>query len=147
MTLKILIQRFMYVHSDKGLNYVISFAIGAAVVTLLGWIVRFAKNSYQTKSFQSGYDLLPSMYFHKIGHLGVFSGALWSLGNIGQIYTVGVLGESIGMSIVQSQMVVSGLLGIVWFGEIRGSTKVTGWIISALFTLGGIFILSHEHKI
>jgi glucose uptake protein GlcU len=87
------------------------------------------------------------MYIHKIGHLGVFSGVLWSIGNIGQIYSVNYLGESIGMSIAQSQMVVSGLWGILWFGEIRGYAKVTGWILSALLTLGGIFILSHEHKL
>jgi glucose uptake protein GlcU len=136
-----------YLHSDKGLNYVLSFAVGAAIVTLTGWILLFLKHSYHTKSFRSGYDLLPSMYFDKIGHLGVFSGVLWSIGNIGQIYTVSVLGESIGMSIVQSQMVVSGILGIAWFREIRGFQNVSGWIISALFTLGGIFTLSHEHKI
>lgn len=124
----------------------LSFAIGAACITLLGWIFRLCLNSYKAKSWKLGYEMLPSMYLNKIGHLGIFSGTLWSIGNIGQIYTVSVLGESIGMSIVQSQMIVSGMLGIIWFREIRGAKCITGWIASALLTLMGIFVLSNQHK-
>ena len=81
------------------------------------------------------------IFFH-----GALSGTLWSLGNVGQILSVTYLGESIGMSIVQSQMIISGLLGILIFKEIKGTRTIAMWGVSAVVTFGGIVLLSEEHK-
>jgi len=131
---------------DRGLDYVISFAIGATIATILGWIIYFAVSVYKKKSLRGGYNALPSFYFDKILFQGVLSGALWSVGNVSQILTVTFLGESIGMSIVQSQMIVSGLLGIILFREIKGMKKILCWVLSAVVTFAGIVLLSQEHK-
>lgn len=65
---------------------------------------------------------------------------------MGQILSVTYLGESIGMSIVQSQMIISGLLGILIFKEIKGTRTIAMWGVSAVVTFGGIVLLSEEHK-
>ena len=133
-------------YRDRGLDYVISFAIGAAVATLTGWIIYFFINSYKRASFHAGYKALPSMYLEKILLPGALSGLLWSIGNVCQILSVTFLGESIGMSIVQSQMIISGLLGIVLFEEIKSVRNIVYWVLSALLTFVGIVFLSREHK-
>ena len=132
--------------SDRGLDYVISFGIGAAIATLAGWALRLSIASCRQKSLNAGYASLPSMHLSKIIIPGALSGTLWSLGNIGQIISVTLLGETIGMSIVQSQMIISGILGIMWFGEIKGIKMIMGWVLSAIVTFIGIICLSGEHK-
>jgi len=131
---------------DRGLDYIISFAIGAAIATVLGWVLYFSVNSYKEQSFVSGYKLLPSLYLDKIVMPGVLSGVLWSIGNVSQILAVTFLGESIGVSLCQSQMVISGLLGIVLFQEIKGHKRIVSWVLSAFVTFVGIVFLSKEHK-
>jgi len=76
---------------------------------------------------------------------GVVAGTTWSIGNIGNILSVTYLGESVGMSVVQCQMIVSGLWGILWFKEIRGWMAIMGWMLAALLTLGSIMVLGREH--
>jgi|AntRauTorckE5430_2_1112549.scaffolds.fasta_scaffold40757_2 glucose uptake protein GlcU len=134
------------IYSDRGLDYVISFAIGAAIATVLGWVLFFCINSYNRQSFVKGYKSLPSLYLDKIILPGALSGVLWSIGNVSQILAVTFLGESIGMSICQSQMIISGLLGIVLFEEIKGRRNISSWVLSALVTFIGIVLLSKEHK-
>ena len=131
---------------DRGINYVLSFAIGAAIAALLGWVMFLVIKSYKTGSLNSGCQALPSLYLTEIWIPGVLSGVLWSIGNVSQILSVTFLGQSIGMSIVQSQMIVSGLLGIVLFQEIKGVQKIVCWVLSATLTLMGIVLLSKEHK-
>jgi len=131
---------------DRGIDYVISFGIGAAIATIAGWILLFCIKTYQTNSLQKGHQALPSMYLRQLIKPGVLSGLLWSIGNTFQILCVTYLGESIGMSIIQSQMIVSGVIGIIYFGEIRGLGNIVSWVFSALVTFVGIVFLSHEHK-
>jgi hypothetical protein len=131
---------------DRGLDYVISFGIGAAIATLAGWALRLSIASCRQKSLNAGYASLPSMHLSKIIIPGALSGTLWSIGNIGQIMSVTLLGETIGMSIVQSQMIISGILGIMWFKEIKGMKMIMGWALSAIVTFIGIICLSGEHK-
>lgn len=131
---------------DRGLDYVISFAIGAACATILGWVLYFSVNSYREQSFVRGYKALPSLYLDKIVMPGALSGVLWSIGNVSQILAVTFLGESIGVSLCQSQMIISGLLGIVLFEEIKGNKRIVSWVSSALITFVGIVFLSTEHK-
>ena len=119
---------------------------GAAIVTLLGWLLLFLQNYYKYKSIQTSYNELPSMQIRTLWKQGTLAGFLWSMANIGQIISVGALGESIGMSLIQSQMLVSGLWGIVWFGEITGWRDISGWVLSAFLTLAGVVLLSWEHK-
>lgn len=135
----------MHYSSVRGLAYVISFAIGTAIVTTSYWILFFFYQTYQTGSLTSGYSALPSMHIRTLLVPGVISGTTWSIGNIGNILSVTYLGESVGMSVVQCQMIVSGLWGILWFGEIKGLRSIAGWMSSAFLTIMSIWVLGKEH--
>jgi len=135
----------MHYSSVKGLSYEISFAIGTAIVTAFYWILLYFYHTHQTGSFSSGYDALPSMHIRTLVYPGVIAGTTWSIGNIGNTLSVTYLGESVGMTVVQCQLVVSGLWGIVWFGEIEGVRLITGWMCSALLTLIGMSLIGREH--
>ena len=135
----------MHYANAGGLEYVISFSIGAAFVTVLGWVLRFLYNFYATGSAKGGWNTLPSMYFKELWVQGTIAGLLWSVGNIGQILSVSLLGESIGMSIVQSQMIVSGIWGILWFGDMKGTKPILGWATSALLaTMTRVLVASKQ---
>jgi len=135
----------MHYSSAGGLEYVISFGIGAACVTAAFWILLLFYYAKQTGSLKLGWKALPSMYFKSLIVPGVISGTTLSIGNIGAILSVTYLGESIGFSIVQCQMIISGLWGILWYAEIKGLKSIVGWMLSALLTLMSILLLGREH--
>ena len=114
-------------------------------MTAFYWILLLLYYTYQSGSFTSGRGKLPSMHLQTLLLPGAISGTVWSIGNLGNTLAVFYLGEEIGMSIVQCQMIVSGLWGILWFGEIKGLKSILGWMFSALLTLGSILLLGREH--
>mmetsp|Transcript_23842 Transcript_23842/g.31682 ORF Transcript_23842/g.31682 Transcript_23842/m.31682 type:complete len:449 (-) Transcript_23842:89-1435(-) len=132
--------------STRGLGYVISFAIGATIITILLWILRYAYHLYKTKgSFVQSYYMLPSFHFKVMWLPGCIAGTLWSIGNVGSIISVHRLGEGVGYSVVQASMFVSGLWGIFWYKEVKGFWERIKWFCSAIVTLIGILLLSYEH--
>uniref|UniRef100_A0A7S2VZR1 EamA domain-containing protein n=1 Tax=Eucampia antarctica TaxID=49252 RepID=A0A7S2VZR1_9STRA len=136
----------MHYSKAGGIEYVISFGIGAAVITILGWILRLGYNCRKTGSLNGGWNSLPSMHFKTLWMHGCTAGILWSIGNIGNILSVTYLGEGIGMSVVQCAMMVSGLFGILYFKEIQGTTRIIGWALSGLLTIASIAFLGQEHE-
>lgn len=131
---------------DKGLAYLTSFAIGATVVTLFLWFVRYLylwnKHNY---SFSLAYGALPSFHLRKMWPYGCSCGLLWSVGNFFSILSIENLGEGVGYSTTQAAMLVSGLWGIFYFREIEGSNAIYKWFLSASVTVIGILLLSYEH--
>mmetsp|Transcript_11472 Transcript_11472/g.17305 ORF Transcript_11472/g.17305 Transcript_11472/m.17305 type:complete len:438 (+) Transcript_11472:74-1387(+) len=130
-----------------GLGYVISFAVGSALINLFMWICRYFYNVYLLKgSIVGGYNALPSFHFQVMWRPGMIAGVTWSIGNIASILSVEYLGEGVGYSVVQSAMLISGLWGIFWFKEIRGTATVAKWLVAACITVLSIILLSYEHK-
>ena len=61
----------------RGIGYVISFAIGAVIVTLWAWIVRFAFLYFTLgMSFEKAFRALPSFHFRTIWRQGALFGTL-----------------------------------------------------------------------
>ena len=133
---------------DKGLPFLTSFAIGATIVTICLWIIRyvylviFKTNNY---CFGEAYNALPSFYFKQMWPYGMTCGLLWSIGNFCSILSVEFLGEGVGYSSTQASMLISGLWGIFYFNEIEGSNAIFKWYLSASVTVLGILLLSYEH--
>mmetsp|Transcript_10304 Transcript_10304/g.15827 ORF Transcript_10304/g.15827 Transcript_10304/m.15827 type:complete len:337 (+) Transcript_10304:93-1103(+) len=119
----------------SGLGYLISFAIGASIVTLLGWLFVYL----------AGYPL-PPLHIRQIWRHGFLSGLLWSIGNVGSMISVKYLGEGVGYSVIQAAMLVSGLWGIFYFREITQTCTIIKWFLSASSTVIGILLLSYEHE-
>jgi glucose uptake protein GlcU len=130
---------------DTGVGYTISFGIGASVVTIFLWILRFGYNVLCTKSILLAYQSLPSFHVRVMWIAGCTSGMVWSIGNFFSIISVEFLGEGVGYSVVQAAMLVSGLWGIFYYHEIAGVTRICCWMLSAMLTVSGIILLSYEH--
>ena len=88
----------------KGLGYLISFAIGAAVVNLSLWIFRYMYLFQRYGSLFRAYQALPSFHLRKMWLYGGTCGTLWSIGNFFSIISVEFLGEGVGYSVVQASM-------------------------------------------
>ena len=133
---------------DKGLPFLTSFAIGATIVTICLWTIRyiyiviFKTNNY---CFREAYNALPSFHFKQMWPYGMTCGLLWSIGNFCSILSVEFLGEGVGYSSTQASMLISGLWGIFYFNEIEGSNAIFKWYLSASVTVLGILLLSYEH--
>lgn len=129
----------------KGVGYLISFAIGASIVTLGLWAIRFLYYCIKFRSAGRAYRNLPSFHFRKMWLAGGTCGLLWSIGNFFSLFSVLYLGEGVGYPLVQTSIIISGLWGVFFFGEVRGCVTVTKWFQSALLTVAGIILLSYEH--
>mmetsp|Transcript_15944 Transcript_15944/g.30074 ORF Transcript_15944/g.30074 Transcript_15944/m.30074 type:complete len:365 (+) Transcript_15944:155-1249(+) len=129
-----------------GTGYVISFAIGATIVTISLWLARFLFNLYQS-DMNVTYALtsLPSLHLKTMWLPGAIAGTLWSIGNIASMISVRNLGEGVGYSLTQSSMLVSGLWGIFYFNEVQSMQMKIMWFLSAGITLVGILGLTYEH--
>jgi hypothetical protein len=139
--------KFAPPHAGGGPVYVISFAIGAVIVTTTLWIARYLYNCWRCRSFSRGLDELPSFHLRTMWFAGGLCGLLWSIGNFFSILSVASLGEGVGYSVVQTNMLVSGLWGIFYFQEIQGTARIGKWYISAVFAVLGILLLSYEHHV
>lgn len=129
----------------KGANYLISFAIGASIVTIFLWMLRLFYNACHYRSILKAYEMLPSFHFRVMWLPGAISGCLWSLGNFFSILSVYYLGEGVGYPLAQTAILVSGMWGIFYFKEITGLRRVSLWMCSSSFTIFGILLLSYEH--
>lgn len=128
----------------QGFRFVISFGIGAPIVNLALWLLRYFYNVYRYKSMSKAYSRLPSFHFDVMWKPGGLSGLLWSIGNFFSLTSVKYLGQGIGYPVVQSQLLVSGLWGIFLFKEVQ-KEQIPGWLLSALTLLFGILFLSYQH--
>lgn len=129
----------------SGVGYLISFAIGAVIVTAALWLFRFSYHWIRLGSHAEAYQALPSFHVRVMWLPGCTAGALWSFGNFFSLISVKYLGEGAGYSVTQSAMLVSGLWGIFYFKEVTGVEAIMKWFLSASLTISGILLLSYEH--
>lgn len=129
-----------------GASYLISYSCGSMIVTIALWVIRYFINLQRLDyDWKGAYLALPSFHFKEMWRAGILTGLLYSLGNFCSIITVAFLGQGVGYSFVQTSMLISGLWGIFYFGEVQGSEKISKWLISSAITVFGILLLSYEH--
>ena len=144
-----------------GANYLISMATGSLISNIIVWMVLYAYQchvvsqttpsastdpSYASSQsiWRRAYDSMPLWYFSQLVGPGVAAGVLLSIAMFGSILSVTYLGQGIGNSIVQTKILVSGVWGICWFGEIRGWSRILSWLAAASLTVLGVIWLSLE---
>ena len=131
----------------SGTGYVTSFAIGASIMTILLWILRFGYHMYETNmSLTRSYNSLPPLHLKIMWLPGGIAGTLWSVGNIASMISVQNLGEGVGYSLTQASMLCSGVWGIFYFNEVVSRVMRVKWFVSAIITVVGILLLSYEHQ-
>lgn len=128
-----------------GVPFLISFGVGASIVTISLWILRILYNTYHYQSLRRAIQTLPSFHVRIMWLPGGLSGLLWSLGNFFSLISVHSLGEGVGYPVIQTAILVSGLWGIFYFREVHGTRRISLWFTSSLLTICGILLLSYEH--
>jgi hypothetical protein len=137
-----------YAQRDQGISgagYVISYASGSMLVCILIWIGLFLYQ-YSRKGFSvsDAVDALPKWHINELGVPGVLAGLLYSIGNFCSILAVSYLGQGVGFSFCQGQLLISGLWGVCYFQEITGWSTILKWFASASVTIVGIIWLSYQ---
>jgi glucose uptake protein GlcU len=137
-----------YAQRDQGMSgagYVISYACGSMLVCVLIWVglflYHYVKKGY---SVSEAVEALPKWHVNELGVPGVMAGLLYSIGNFCSILAVSYLGQGVGFSFCQGQLLISGLWGVFYFQEITGRETILKWFISASITIVGIVYLSYQ---
>lgn len=131
--------------NTKGTHYLLSFSIGASIVTVALWFLRYTYHAVRCRSVVKAFECLPSFHLRVMWRPGGLSGLLWSIGNFFSMISVFYLGEAVGYPLVQTSILFAGLWGIFYFKEVQGIVQITKWLLSSLLTIFGILLLSYEH--
>eukprot|EP00929_Paragymnodinium_shiwhaense_P033076 TRINITY_DN18232_c0_g1_i2.p1 TRINITY_DN18232_c0_g1~~TRINITY_DN18232_c0_g1_i2.p1 ORF type:complete len:343 (+),score=57.87 TRINITY_DN18232_c0_g1_i2:86-1114(+) len=123
----------------KGVHFVISFGVGS-MLTTIGFLLTYFL--YLTVCRR---EPLPPFHPRAMALPGFLSGCLWALGNFCSLYLVNAVGQGIGTAFLQSSVIVSGLWGILYYKEMKG-TVIFYWMFSCLLCLAGTLLLAHEKK-
>jgi hypothetical protein len=139
-----------YAQRDQGLSgagYLISYGTGSLLVCISIWIglftYHFVRRGY---SVRDAINDLPAWHVKKLGLPGMFAGIFYSIGNFCSILAVAYLGQGVGFSFCQGQLLISGLWGVFYFKEIQGRETIAKWFTSAAITIVGIIWLSYQHE-
>lgn len=118
-----------------GIQYVISFGIGAvaitAAVTLIYVILRL--------SMKKG---LPKANLRVSFIPATIAGVLWSAGNICSIYSTLFYGVTVGTPLVQCNMMVAGCWGVFYYNEAPRTSMKVFFVGSCAVLLSGVVLLS-----
>ena len=130
---------------NDGLSFLPSFAVGCFGVMLGVWVVRWLVLSVTSRSLSQGWHQLPSFHCtNRVGCDAALAGLIWSFGNAATLISVATLGQGLGYSLVQLQLLVAGLWGIVWYQEVTGIRTIVLWLTFATLALTGIVLLAQE---
>ena len=139
-----------YARRDQGLSgagYLISYASGSMLVCLAIWLGLFLYHAVkQNYKWREAMNQLPAWHVQELGFAGLLAGIFYSIGNFCSILAVTYLGQGVGFSFCQGQLLVSGLWGVCYFHEIQGRETVAKWFASACITVVGIICLSYQHE-
>lgn len=131
----------------SGASYVVSFAGGALIVNAFMFGVLYLYYvAVDKESWMTAIRRLPSWHFREMGSRGLLAGVLYSVGNFASIVAVTYLGQGTGYSACQMQLLVSGLWGVCYFREIKSTSTILKWFLSAVTSLVGILWLAYERE-
>lgn len=117
------------------------------IVTIMMWVFRYIYNLYcWDYDYKQAYNALPSFHLREMLLPGFMAGFFVTLGKFCSIMAVTALGQGVGYSFVQTNMLVSGVWGIFFFGEVQGADRIFKWLLSSGVTIIGILWLSYEHQ-
>ena len=138
-----------YAQRDLGLSgagYLISYGTGSMIVCISIWIGLFSYYFRQHGNVEDALNALPAFNLKELGLHGLLAGLLYSIGNFCSILSVAYLGQAVGYSACQAQLLISGMWGVFYFKEIKGEETITKWFASAVIAFVGIIWLGYEHE-
>lgn len=124
--------------TKTGINFVISFGIGVAIVTTVLWILLFISKGCK-------FSKLPSIHFNVTLIPGLMAGTLWAIGNFLSMYAVLKIGVAVAYPLAQASMIVSGGFGVFYYKEVKGRDSII-WMGFVLLCTGGMSLLGWSGK-
>ena len=122
--------------SVKGAEYLVSFGIGALVLTAL-----MASAYAALLRFGLGRPL-PNPHVAIAAKPALATGILWSAGNACSIFAAERLGLSVGWPLVQCQLLVSVCWGIFYYREVTSTASIGLILGGSLVVLAGVALLA-----
>lgn len=116
---------------DSGIAYVACFALGVVVLTPVNFIL----------FFRVPFEPCPSLQFRELSMAGLVTGCFWAIGNVCSTYATYFLGQAVGYPLTQTCIVVAGLWGAFFFGELRGCKALSLFAVSVAAIIGGAALL------
>ena len=120
----------------SGIGYVISFAIGSAIVNAVMWLCLYLWK----KNISS--ETMPSFHVKVMFLPGMVAGCLWSLGNVMAMVAVLSLGEAVGYSCVKAVSLCQAYGPFSTIMKLKDTRHILLWLGSAFCALVGIILLS-----
>merc|ERR1719281_2151628 len=79
----------------------------------------------------------PRPHLAAAGAPGLLTGVFWGMGNFAAMFATAYLGQTVGFPLTQTCMVVGGLWGIFYYGEIEGRLAIAMFAVAvAIIILG-----------
>lgn len=119
-----------------GIEYVISFGIGAVLVITVFTILYVCWRLTTRRG-------LPTVNLRLSFVPGTMAGLLWSAGNICNIYATLEWGQTVGFPLVMCNMMVAGIWGVFYYNEAPSVYMKALFLASCATLLGGVTMLSH----
>jgi len=120
-----------------GIEYVISFGIGAVIVSSLYTLVYVCIRLLMKKG-------LPTVNLKISIYPGMAAGVLWSFGNMCNIYAILAFGQIVGAPLVTCNLMVTGIWGVFFYNEAPKLSMKILFIASCATLLGGVTLLSFK---
>ncbi|CAM6119786.1 unnamed protein product [Calypogeia fissa] len=125
-----------YANKDVvGVEYIISFGVGAIIMT--GCVLAI----HSAILFSHGKPL-PQFHFSVAAFPALMTGLFWSAGNFCSTYATMYLGMSLGWPLVQCQLIISALWAAFYFKDVTDRKLVAGLLGSSLLVVFGAALLS-----
>jgi len=120
----------------NGIETLPSFGLGAMVVGLLVPLIYF--KLVDTKAL----ELTGGIHFKTLCLPGLISGSVWNIGNICSVYANADISFAVAQPLMQCALLISGILGIFVFKEIKGVKIIVTFFVFAGVLLGGAALLA-----
>ena len=120
----------------NGIETLPSFGLGAMVVGLLVPLVYFKCVDTTALTLTGG------IHFKTLWLPGLISGTVWNLGNICSVYANAAISFAVAQPLMQCALLISGILGIFVFKEIKGVKRIVTFFAFAGVLLGGAVLLA-----
>ncbi|VEU33546.1 unnamed protein product [Pseudo-nitzschia multistriata] len=124
------------------LSCYLSHALGALLANALLWGAWVAAAAIGVP----GASPMPRCHAGDAGARLACAGVLAGAGMLGSLVATSSLGQAVGNSLVQAKILVAGLWGICYYGEIHGRRSIVGWFFCAALCVASILRLAHERK-
>merc|ERR1712079_638568 len=98
------------------LAFLPSLATGVLIMQPVLFCIYFGSRIMYFHSCESW----PQMHVTAVAPSGLLTGCFWTMGFFNAMVATAYLGDTIGYPMTQCGLIISGIWGILYFGEIRG---------------------------